>query len=445
MKKNYDVIIVGGGTAGSNLARLLAKNGVSVVVLERDKEKDVAKRLDIIHFPFWAFKEFDLTPSKKGDTEYVKEFFTSYSRSALNNYEKHETNHVVVMHLPKLIDRLKNEAKKYGADFIFNANVEDVIKEDGKIKGVKATIDGTSEPLFGRLIVDATGIESNLRRKLNDPYIETFEIDNMHRFFVLLYYVDFNDPKDEVTHSTGWTWYKSWIAPQSSGKGGIIGCGSSVSLDYCRNAMKKFLKDIPLPSYTINHEETGSTPYTRQPYSLVTDHFFMVGDAAALTNPLSGEGIALNFSLEKLALPILLKGLKDDRLSLEDLWPINYLFQSSEGASDNYLRSSMIGAISTTKEENDFMFKENIIFKSDDDKEPDIPKVLLYGVLHKKFSLKSLNFLLKQAGTGSKLKKLYEDYPKTPKGYSLWVKKADKLWMKAGKVSDLDLINNKDV
>ena len=44
----YDVIIVGACTAGTYFSGLLAKRGLKVLVIDRDSEENLAKRLDIV-------------------------------------------------------------------------------------------------------------------------------------------------------------------------------------------------------------------------------------------------------------------------------------------------------------------------------------------------------------------------------------------------------------
>lgn len=46
----YDVVIVGACTAGTYFANLLVKEKLKVLVIDKDKEEDLSKRLDIIHF-----------------------------------------------------------------------------------------------------------------------------------------------------------------------------------------------------------------------------------------------------------------------------------------------------------------------------------------------------------------------------------------------------------
>jgi len=435
----YDVLIIGAGTTGTYFSYLMAKEGYKVLVIEKEKEENIRKNLDIIHFPYDGFEEVGLPTSKKGDPEYEKEFFETYNRSALNNYEKHNKNHVAVLHLPLLIKKIRTMAIKAGAKFVFETEFKHIMYDDSHtIKGVVVKQGSKEKEIDATVVVDASGINSVVRRDLNDPYIETFEIGPKDRFFVLLKYVTFKDPKDGAKLSCSWPYYKCWVAPQMDNKGAIIGCGQSTSIDYARKGMDKFLKRIPLPEWTLDHEEMGSTPYCRPPYSFVTDHFIALGDAIALTHPMSGEGIYLTFKMEHIASVVLTEALKRNDLTVSSLWRINYVYQRDEGKDFAFLRAGMVGAMNMSEKDNDFLFSKGIIFKDDNEKEPDIPKALTSGVFHKMISLKSVNNLLVAFARGNALKNHYSNYPETPDDYKAWKDKADRLWERAGKISDLD-------
>ena len=68
----YDVIIVGACTAGTYFADLLAKRGLNVLVMDKDSEANLAKRLDIIHFTRDSYEEFGVAPSGEGDEEFCE-------------------------------------------------------------------------------------------------------------------------------------------------------------------------------------------------------------------------------------------------------------------------------------------------------------------------------------------------------------------------------------
>ena len=90
----YDVVIVGACTAGTYFAGLLAKRGLKVLVIDRDSEENLAKRLDIIHFTRDSYGQFGVEPSGEGDPEFVRNFHVCYGKSALNNHLK--TNYINV-------------------------------------------------------------------------------------------------------------------------------------------------------------------------------------------------------------------------------------------------------------------------------------------------------------------------------------------------------------
>ena len=110
----YDVIIVGACTSGTYFSNLLAKEGLRVLVIDKDKEEDLSKRLDIIHFTRDSYKEFGIEEAKEGDEDFVHNFTLVLSKSALDQNPKRETINVDVLHLPLFIKKLRKEAISNG-------------------------------------------------------------------------------------------------------------------------------------------------------------------------------------------------------------------------------------------------------------------------------------------------------------------------------------------
>ena len=434
--EKYDVVIVGACTAGTYFSSLLAKGGLKVLVIDKDSEENLCKRLDIIHFTRDSYKEFNIDDSKQGDEEFVRNFEECISKSALNNHPKKSFTKVSVLHLPLFIKRLRKKAIENGANFMFNQSFNHLTyNEDGKIDGL-VTKQGLE--IKARLVVDASGIPSVVRKTVDDPFMETFEIGPRDMFYVLLKYVKLKDENAEVSLSTSWPYYKGWIAPQHTKGGAIVGVGANLSVEYARKCMAKFEKAIPLPEYTLQYEEIGCTPYRRPPFSFVTDNFLVIGDAACLTKPWNGEGIPCCFGLATPAAQIVIDALKDNGVaSKEALWKINELYQKGEGATYASTRAMLIGAVNMSEKDNDYMFKHSIVFKGDDEQEnTKVVSTLLKGVLKGEFNFKSLLGLINAVSKGSKLEKHYKNYPSSPEGYIKWVKKAEKLWKKAGSMAD---------
>ena len=431
----YDVVIVGACTAGTYFAGLLAKRGLKVLVIDRDSEETLAKRLDIIHFTRDSYAEFGITPSGEGDEEFVKNFHVCYGKSALNNHLKTNYINVSVLHLPLFIKRLRKDAIAAGATFRFQTAFRNLLYENGRISGI---ITGDGEQIPARLVVDASGISAVVRRSISDPYMENFETGPRDKFYVLLKYVKLKDPNISVVDSTSWPYYKGWIAPQHTPGGAIIGVGANLSFDYARKCMAKFESSIPLPEYELQYEEMACTPYRRPPFSFVTDGFLVIGDAACLTKPINGEGIPSAWVQCTPAADIVASALEDGGYpTKEKLWPINHLYQTSEGAAYAGERAMLIGAVNMTREDNDYLYKKGIVFRSDDEPEVDnLLGALVKGVLSGEFTLKALVNLASSTIKGEMLKKHYMAYPNTPEGYPAWEKKAKTLWKMAGSMAD---------
>lgn len=431
----YDVIIVGACTAGTYFADLLAKRGLQVLVIDRDSEEELAKRLDIIHFTRDSYEEFSVSPSCEGDEEFVRNFHVCYGKSALNNHLKTNYINVAVLHLPLFIKRLRKNALASGAHFRFHTAFRELCYENGRICGI-LTADG--EAIRAKMVVDASGISAVVRRSIKDPYIENFETGPRDKFYVLLKYVKLKDPSISVVDSTSWPYYKGWIAPQHTPGGAIIGVGANLSFDYARKCMAKFEAAIPLPEYDLQYEEMACTPYRRPPFSFVTDGFLAIGDAACLTKPINGEGIPSAWKQCTPAADIVAEAFKNGGYpTKEKLWAINHIYQTGEGASYAGERAMLIGAVNMTPKDNDYLYKKGIVFKSDD--EPEVENLLgelLKGVLTREFSVKALVSLAASTWKGETLRKHYLAYPATPDGYSAWAKKAQKLWEFAGSMAD---------
>ena len=431
----YDVVIVGACTAGTYFAGLLARRGLRVLVIDRDSEANLAKRLDIIHFTRDSYGEFGVEESRAGDEEFVRDFHVCYGKSALNNHLKTNYINVAVLHLPLFIKRLRKTALEVGAEFRFETAFEKLRYENGRIAGIVTAV---GEEIPARLVVDASGIGAAVRRSVNDPYIENFETGPRDRFYVLLKYVKLKDPSAAVVDSTSWPYYKGWIAPQHTPGGAIIGVGANLSFDYARKCMGKFEAAIPLPEYELQYEEMACTPYRRPPFSFVTDGFLVIGDAACLTKPINGEGIPSAWVQCTPAADIVADALKEGGYpTKEKLWKINRIYQTGEGAAYAGERAMLIGAVNMSESDNDYLYKKGIVFKSDDEPEVDnLPAALIKGVLTRQFSMKALISLVSSTLKGEALKKHYLAYPATPDGYAAWERKAQKLWKRAGSMAD---------
>ncbi len=442
----YDVIIVGSSTSGAFLARTMAEKGFSVKVIERDSLGNVGRKMDIVHIAKADFSKFDLPIVKKGDPEWAFEFRENYTASPSNSYHKATYIDMVGLHMHEYVSLMNQYAERAGAEIEFDAHFSELIYRNGQIVGLKYKQNDVEKSVYGKVVVDCSGVASVVRKTLPEKAgIETNVLTPEDMFYVILRYVKFSEPHINV----GWPYHKSWIAPCGTDKNcGILGIGACHSYDYAEEIFEQMHKDMKLPKYEVTRVERGVTPYTRPPYSFVADRFIAAGDAAALTKPNNGEGITSSMVQLKIVAHVLDVCLKKDVFSKADLWQINTEYNRVQGADFAFTRAVLTKAVCARKEEFEYFFKKDIIFcekfLNGVNEGPDLQISfrdalhIVFGVLGAiftgKLSLHTVFNLFQGLILGSKLKNHYLDFPATPDGFEKWKQKADKLWNKVGKM-----------
>lgn len=448
--KKYDVAVVGGATSGSFFAKKMAEKGYSVLVIEKNPPEKIGSRYDIFHIGRKEFEKFGIPRPVKGDKEWAFEFETNYTAAPSGKYPIKTFDPMVGLHMHEYTLLMNNWAKKYGAEFEYSSSFLDFIFNDGKIAGFTYEKDGSLEEVYAKCVVDCSGIDSVLRRKLpDDTLVEKFEITPEDMFYVVLKYVKFKDP-DFIydSSSTGWPFYKSWLAPQADPNGGILGIGACNSYKQAETILEDVVENIPLPEYTITHTEKGKTPYTRPPYSFVTDNFIVTGDAGCLTKPNNGEGVTSSMVHMEIAADVLDEALKVGDLSCENLWKINKIYNEKQGADFASTRALLTKVVKAKKNEFEFFFEKGHDFlQAFLDGAADGPEIkiniaqllpavgkILGGILTGKVSFSTLKIAAGGFTLGNKLKKHYLAFPSSPEGYKQWATIADSLWVKVGKM-----------
>lgn len=158
----YDVAIAGGGFAGSSLAGVLARGGLNVVVIERERQfRDRIRgeftwpwgRAEIDQLGLLpVFESIGALPLK----QMVEYLDGAYSRTI----DVVPRPGLTYQHAP-LQDKLLDWAQDQGAEVIRPARV--VAIESGDIPDLRFERDGSHEQVIARLVVAATGRGSGAR------------------------------------------------------------------------------------------------------------------------------------------------------------------------------------------------------------------------------------------------------------------------------------------
>jgi len=162
--------IVGGGPAGMMLGFLLARAGVTVVVLEkhgdflRDFRGDTVhpSTLTVMH-ELGLLGEFLRLPHHK-ISRFAGYFGDRRVEIADLTHLPVPAPYIAMMPQWDFLDFLARHGKAYtGFTLLMKAEAHGLIEEDGKVVGVRATIDGGSEEIRADLVVGADGRHSTVR------------------------------------------------------------------------------------------------------------------------------------------------------------------------------------------------------------------------------------------------------------------------------------------
>ena len=153
-EREYDLVVVGAGPAGSSAAYAAAKNGMKVALLE--KEENVAQTVRTSGLTWIDYaKEFGI-PEDCYNPIRTYNFCSPKNQVSITD----EQAKAAVLDVRKTYRFLADQAKKNGAEIFVNTNVTDVITEDGKVVGVKASSLNEEMIFHTKVVIDASGFQS---------------------------------------------------------------------------------------------------------------------------------------------------------------------------------------------------------------------------------------------------------------------------------------------
>ncbi len=334
---NYDVIIVGGGPAGSTLAGMIGDKANVLLLDKANFPRDKTCGDAVGGKTLATLKELNLLKKMEKIKHKKIRGITFSSPNGVVSSIKLKKNLVGIDYSyvckRAVFDDLlfKNASKKCEAIQGFTAT--DLVWEDGSVVGVKGTLKGKEKTFKGKIIVGADGAQSMVAQKLK---VNTNPPEHVC-IALRAYYKNVKGLTDDIEiHFVdevipGYF----WIFPEANGEANV-GIGVVLSEVQKRNAdlkqvMFKVLKENKLfkdrfKNAVLASEVKGWTlPFASYRRKIVGDSWILLGDAASLVDPFSGEGMGNGSFSARVAAPVILKALKKKDFSVlkdyeENLW-----------------------------------------------------------------------------------------------------------------------------
>ena len=287
---NFDVVVVGGGPAGSSAAHMAAKSGCTVALIE--KEKEIAQTVRTSGVTWISdIKKFGIPEECYNP---IKKFSFCSPKNSVKI--SGEIAKAAVLDVRKTYRFLANRAKTSGSELFTSTNVTEVLKDDtGKCVGVIAKSDGKQIQFNSKVVIDASGFVSVIAKELG--YVTQWKKFGAG--------AEFEVKTEKLEHDNWWLMVGqeyspagyAWIFPTSKDTARIgVGIGKPDSDVDPTVRLNELLEKKLGPIKDLGNIEKiefhyGLIPNDGLSRKTVYDNLILVGDSAGQANPLVLEGI----------------------------------------------------------------------------------------------------------------------------------------------------------
>jgi len=318
---NYDVIVIGGGPAGSTAASILAREGRTVVLFEKERFPRHLIGESLMTDTYFTFERMGLLEKLKS-SPFVRKYSVQFANPAgkesrpfyffeANHHESAVTWQVTRAQFDLM---LIEHAAEQGADVYQETPIKRVLFEGDRAHGVEALLkDGRVQRFEAPVVIDATGQTAMLSNKfgwrVRDPKLKKAVLysyfKGAHRE------PDLNGGATLVLRtplgSNGWFWYIPLENDITSV--GVVADPEYLVKGRGQDLAKIFHEEIEKVESCRRRVE-GATrvdkiysilDYSYRSTNCAGDGFILIGDAYGFLDPIYSSGVLLALKMAELA------------------------------------------------------------------------------------------------------------------------------------------------
>jgi flavin-dependent dehydrogenase len=332
-----DVVVIGGGPAGSTVSTLLAQHGCRVKLYERERFPRFHIGESLIPETYWVFERLKMLDKMK-KSPFVKKFSVQFVNAAgklsapfyFHDNKPHECSQTWQVIRSEFDLMMLQNAEEQGVEVHQATRVLEVLFESDRAVGVTIQKeDGSREDVRAKVVVDASGqstmLQNRFKLRLWDPVLNKGAI---WTYFQGAYRDTGRDEGAtlviQTTNKQGWFWY----IPQHDD---TISVGVVAPFDYLFKGRgsheQTFIEEVeacPAVKQRVAVGKRAAGYFATKDYSyrskeVAGNGWVPIGDAFGFLDPLYSSGVLLALKSGELAADAIAEGLARGDVSAAQL------------------------------------------------------------------------------------------------------------------------------